>query len=468
MLEDKFYKRGLFLIFGLGVILRVLLFFINPSLFADESALVINIYNKSFFELFGALDFLQASPVGFTIIVKSLISIFNPQSDYLRDLVLRIVPFISGMLALPAFYYLVRLIFKENRKAVLTSLFFLFFNPCVIYYCAQIKQYSTEMLVSIILLTFFYKMVCNKEYKWWYALIFAISPWFSYSSFFILAVGFLAVLISDRKLFIKSVIPVFLSCLIYYFVSLRFVFAETFLQMRAVWEVNLGFIDLHHPLRTLLRYGDSFANSKPISALSGFIFFAICLIYSFGREKYSKKLLFVLPIFLTLFASLLHKYAIQARLILFLMPLFAIAAASIRGRIADILKLVLALIMLYSIHSYDVEPSGNCYSYAREIVSYLEENIKDKDMILMDTTVNDYNMYLSKRNFNNKVVYLPVACFKKDLAECKQFIRELPEGDYYLLSLSYYVKELTEGFNTKDFEVGFKPKRTKVIYFEKR
>ena len=109
-MEEKFYKRGLILIFGLGILLRVVLFLVNPSLFADESALAINIYNKSFKELFGALDFLQASPVGFTIIVKSLITIFNPQSDYLRDLVLRIFPFISGMLSLPAFYYLVKLI----------------------------------------------------------------------------------------------------------------------------------------------------------------------------------------------------------------------------------------------------------------------------------------------------------------------------------------------------------------------
>ena len=441
-MEEKFYKRGLILIFGLGILLRVVLFLVNPSLFADESALAINIYNKSFKELFGALDFLQASPVGFTIIVKSLITIFNPQSDYLRDLVLRIFPFISGMLSLPAFYYLVKLIFKENKKAILTSLFFLFFNPCAIAYCAQIKQYSTEMLISIILLIFFYKTVFLKDYKWWYSIVFAVCVWFSYSSFFILASGFL-------------------------FISLKIVFAEVFYPMRAVWEVNFGFLDIHHPLRMLLRYGDMFANAKVVSAISGMVFFAVWIMYCLSKENDNKKYLFALPLLLTVIASIMHKYAIQARLILFVLPLFAIMLAEIKGRFANVLKTIIAVIMMISLFNYDVEPSGNCYSYAREIVKYLDENIQPDDKILMDTTVNDYNLYLKNRNFENEIVYLPVACFKKDLKECRDFIRELPAGQYYLLSLSYYVKELTNDFDTKELNVGFKPKRTKAIYFEK-
>lgn len=469
-MEERKNILGLILIFGLAILLRIILFFQNPSLFADETALAINVYNKTYFELFRGLDFLQASPVGFTSIVKFLLNLFNPKSYYFQDLVLRILPFCSGILALPAFYYLSKIIFSNNKKNILISLCVLFFNPCVIAYCMQFKQYSTEMLISIILSIIFYKVTEFKVFNWWYIFIIALSPWFSYSSCFILAVGLLALLVKkDWKNLIKISVPFFISFVIYYILSLKFVFADTYAAMRAIWELYYGFIDLFHPLRTLLRYGDLFANLKPLSALSGLIFFTVCFIYGCSKEALNKKILFLLPIILTIVASLMHKYAIQARLILFLMPLFAILIASIRGNVSKILKILLGVIMLFSMFNYDVEASGNCYSYSRDIIRYLEQNITPQDIILMDSTVNDYSLYLSKSRISNKRVFLQTACFKKNLAECKELIAKLPSGNYYLLSLSYYVKEITQnnGLEIKELDLGFKPKRTKAIYFIK-
>lgn len=50
-MEDKSYKWGLILLFGVGIILRLVLFLQNPSLWGDEAALALNVCNKSYEQL---------------------------------------------------------------------------------------------------------------------------------------------------------------------------------------------------------------------------------------------------------------------------------------------------------------------------------------------------------------------------------------------------------------------------------
>ncbi len=465
MLEDKFYKRGLFLIFGVGIILRLVLYLQNPSLWGDEAALAINVCNKSYKELFGGLDILQASPVGFTIIVKFLLNLFNPISDYWRDMLLRAVPFISGMLVLPVFYYLVKMIFKDNKKAILTALFFFILNHCAVVYTAQFKQYSTELLVSVILLVVFYKILVQEKYKWKYALVLAVTPWFSYSSFFVLASGFLCLLIKKRKECFKLAVPLIISCIIYYYASLKSVFAVNFSCMVSCWRDCYGFMDFHHPLRFLFKYGELFAVGKLFSGIAGFVFFAVCFKYLFSQDGYIKKSMLLLPLLFTVIASLMHKYAIQGRLILFLLPMFSIIMASLSHLY---LKSAMLLIICISIFVYS--PMEISYSYSRPLISYLKNNIKEDDIILLDHGYgfNEYDFYLGNDFQNKKLYFTKNICTKRYINDCKEAVASLPAGNYYFLSSGYYVKEITDGLCVKELNVGFKPKRTKAIYFEKR
>lgn len=466
-MEDKFYKWGLILLFGFGIILRLVLFLQNSSLWGDEVALALNVCNKSYRDLFGGLDMLQASPVGFTIIVKFLLNCINPQSDYLRDLTLRILPFISGILIFPLFHYLLNLIFKNNKKAILISLFFLIMNPCAITYTVQFKQYSTELLCSILILICFYKLLILNKYKWSYTSILAIVPWFSYSSFIMLAAGFICLLIKNWRLCLKIGIVVCVSCVIYYFTSLKYVFTVNFLGMRIFWENAFGFMDLCHPIRFLFRFGELFALGKLFSGLTGFVFFAIYIRYCFYLDKPIRKFLLLLPLVLTIIASLAHKYAIQGRLILFLLPTFAIIVALMNDRISNYLKFLMASFMIVSIFNYI--PSCIPYSYSRQIVDHLKDNIKDTDIILLEHGIgnNEYDIYLDKLISAPKVYIDVKICDKTEKDRCKDEIRKLPKGNYYFLSLSYFVKEITENYETRELEMPFHPQKTKAIYFIK-
>ncbi len=461
-MSERLYKYGLLAIFVAGILLRLILFLQNPSLWGDESALAFNVCNKSYKELFGGLDLLQASPVGFTMIVKLLLDIFNLQSDYARDFVLRIVPFISGVLVVPVFYYLVKLVFKDNKQAILVSLFFFVLNPCAIIYSAQFKQYSTELFFSVLMLTVFYKLILESRNKWYNTLILSVAPWFSYSSFFVLAAGFLALFIKKWKLCIKIALPVFFSCLIYYFVSLKSVFAMNFANMVGCWANCYGFIDIRHPLRLLFRYGELIATGKLLSAIAGLGLFVISINFLVQKNKIYEKILLLLPFSLTLIASFMHKYAIQGRLILFLLPMFSIALSMLRGKHAFLQKVFMAFVIVIALLTYNIP-----YSYSRNVAKYLCENIKSEDILLMDQDFLEYDIYL-KDKLQNERINVPVDnCDKRNISRCREFISELPSGSYYFLSSSYYVKEITEGLDVKFFDLGFKPRKTKAIYFTK-
>lgn len=467
-MQERLYKSGLITIFAIGILWRIVLFIQNPSLWGDEAALAFNVCNKSYKELFGGLDILQASPVGFTIIVKFLLNCISPQTDCVRDFTLRIIPFISGVLAIPLFYYLVKLIFKNDKKTILISLFFLVMNPCAVVYSAQFKQYSTELLCSILILICFYRLLTLDKYKWQYSVILALVPWFSYSSFFMLASGFICLLIRNWRLCLKILVPVCTSCVIYYFASLKSVFAVNFLNMVACWGGCCGFMDLHHPLRFLFKFGELFAFGKLFSGLCGFVFFAIYVRYCFYSDNQLRKTMLILPLCLTILASLMHKYAIQGRLILFLLPVFAIIIALMEDRIIKCLRFLMAIFSVVFLFSYT--PTEFSYSYSRQLASYLKDNIKENDIILLDLGMgmNEYDIYLDKFISNRRIYMHTPICVKKHILECKDEIKGLPAGNYYFLSSGYFVKEITNNYDTKNLDIGFKPKRVKAIYFEKR
>ena len=100
------YKFFIIFLFALGILLRLYLYLQNSSLWFDEAGLAINFFTKSYKGLLGGLNYLQAAPAGFCLMVKALIDIFHFDNDFYKDYLIRIVPFLSGVLTLPAFFYL--------------------------------------------------------------------------------------------------------------------------------------------------------------------------------------------------------------------------------------------------------------------------------------------------------------------------------------------------------------------------
>ena len=467
VITEKFYKPILVLIFVIGILVRLFFYIKNSSLWLDEASLAINVVQGSYIDLLGGLKLLQASPPAFTIISKFLVNIFPIENFFIRDLILRFLPFISGVLSIFAFYSLLKIVFKNNQNAILTGLFFLALNPAAVLYSVQYKQYSLELLVAIVLLIIFYKILLLNQNKWYYSLIIALAPWFSYSSFFIIISGLFGLLWSSRKKFVTLIIPFIFSCLVYYFISLKSVFKINYSGMDEYWSMAYSFFEFKHPTRILYRLGDLFTMSKYPTLVAGLICFIAEVKYVISKDHhFYEKILFVLPIILTLFASIFHKYPFCCRLILFLLPLLFITIVSLDKIWGNILKLIIVFIFAISIFNYFPDAREYYYTYARDVVNYVLENKKQNDVILLDNMNAEYKLYLGEYD---DVMVLNANCLKNNIEKCAEQILLLPRGNYYFLSSSYYAKEIVQesGLKPVELNLSFEPKKCKAVYFKK-
>ena len=403
------------IIIFLGIILRLFAYFNGLSFWGDEAALALNVINKSYLELFKGLDYLQVAPPIFLVMSKFIML------DLLRDFSLRLVPLISGILSVPLFYKFI-LMFSNNKKVVYISTFLFSFNMTAILYCAQFKQYSVELLVALLLWIIFYKIIFRKEFKWYYPIIIAFSPWISLSSLFIIGSYFFVTLAKNSKTILKIYIPFLISLVIFYLISLKFIMNTNYDGMYNWWQNGYGFIDIRHPLRVIIRLGEFFSFDKTFATLSG----SIILISLIKFDK--KKVFLYLPIILTFIASVFKLYPIQARLLLFLLPCFVGLIAEYDWKFARAYLVLVCLMSFITAVYYTIYPYNTYISTSsREIVKLVEAKIKSDEKILLDSSYYSYYYYIKD---NNNVMLLNENCAEN----CNAAIECLPSGRYYLIT----------------------------------
>lgn len=128
----------------LGIILRLRQYLTNRSLWVDEASLALNILERSFSSLSLPLDYDQGAPIGFLFIQKFLVLIFG-NSEY----TLRLFPLISGGGALYLIYRVAKTYFSDF---VFPSVLLFAISIPMIYYSSELKQYSTDVMVSLLLI----------------------------------------------------------------------------------------------------------------------------------------------------------------------------------------------------------------------------------------------------------------------------------------------------------------------------
>ena len=453
--SESCFKGVLIAIFAVSIVFQTFLFVKNPSFWHDEAALALNITSRSFAGLLDGLDNLQVAPPGFLFLSKLMLVLFNPKTDYWRDFCLRVIPFLSGILSIAAFYYLSTQVFRNRLQILISNLLFAL-NPCAILYASQYKQYSTELFVSVILLSILYNII-NGSFKKYYYLILVLAPFFSYSSIFILITG---CILSFRK---RVCIPVIAGLVFLYIINLRCVFNINYSGMNDFYSDFYSFVSFLTPVRLLIRFSELFISYKikVLNLLCGAFGALLVLTYVFAKRiQLREKLLFLGPIIAVILASSLHKYPVQARLILFLLPNFVIIAVSCSSKI---IRAMCVIILLYSLTSYTIYADWLSYSYARDIVKTIKSSIKPEDKIVIDRGGYEYRYYLQNSGIKNKVLTVPEFCYS-DTQVCKDFINNLPAGGYYFLTTGYGADRLSgaEGLN-----VGYEPEQIKAVFINK-
>lgn len=344
-------RKIIWLLVGLGIFFRIFHFLDNRSLWTDEIYLATSLINKGFLELATTpLDYEQKAPIGFLWLVKLAVVLFGK-----GEMALRLIPFITGIVALFLFVPVARFFLKP--LGVVLALALLALAPPIIYHSVEIKQYGPELLVTIAALylyTIYSKKTDYGSLVSW-GLWGAAMLWFSYTAIFVLAgmamgISLYYLLNKEWPVFFRSLIPFTLWLISF---GLNY-FLFTFKHADASWLVTFfayynGFMPLppasvtdlnwfvqaslkmlYDPLGllwNLTTIENAVLRESLKVPLLPMVFLAVGLLYFFRKNK-KTFLILLFPVILHLLASGLKLYPFMERFILFSAPLLILFIAA--------------------------------------------------------------------------------------------------------------------------------------------
>jgi len=416
--EKRIFFSLLYITILIGLSLPIYQYFFNRSLWIDEAALALNIINRDFIELLQPLDYKQVAPIGFLYIEK-LMTIFVGKNEF----ALRLFPLISHMASI-ILLYIVTMKLSKNRIISLLTLALFSVDFILIRYATEVKQYSSDVLISLIIL---YSTISlsfdNRKSIIIYSLVGAISIWFSNASIVILAVS--ALYIWYSKIYIEKnykIMIVFviwgLSFIIYYYLFILDHPSSQF--MKSYWKtaflptnpLSHNFYHfLHIKIEAIFRYILRIEGNW-IIPWGIFILGIILLI----KSKKIKIVYFaIMPIVIHLFLSSLKLYPFETRLLLYISPMLIIFYAKTLYYIYDYLLqkikipiyilLIPSIIMMYNI--YDKKNFGGKIEDIKYAISYIDKNSNiNEDIYLYNMAQDSFQFYIDSKLFMlpNKII----------------------------------------------------------------
>jgi hypothetical protein len=341
------------LIIALGIILRLDQYLFNRSLWLDESFVVINVINRSWLELFQApLEYTgYITPPGFLLMAKLSITVFGNS-----DLILRLFPFISGILALILYYPMAKRYVSE--RAVPFALLLFAISGSLIIYSSDFKQYSSDVLIAIVLyllVDYIRRHSLNFSRLLLLTIVGIIAVWFSHPSVFILAtigiyLAFPYLLNKEWKQVAKLTLVYMLwlvnfAIIFFFLVSVETVYDK---WLHEFWVINGGFMPSPFSMEGIQWLFTKFALIlKNLASLGNIQIAAVMVIIGFMTLLLNKKpvwFLFTMPIVIALCLSFFQMYVFSDRLLLFILPVLYLMIAEGIAKIPTIVAQILIVL----------------------------------------------------------------------------------------------------------------------------
>ncbi len=390
----SFEPIAIVLIISFGVLVRVIQYASNRSLWADEATLALNIVNRSLWQLFQPLDYDQGAPVGFLVIEKLAIQTFG-NSEY----ALRLFPLLCGIAALFLFYALAKR-WLQGQALLISLVLFATLRP-LIYYSSEVKQYSSDVAITLVL-CLAVMQIRNLRLTWNQILlsgaIGAIAVWFSHPAIFVLAgleASYLLPCLLKREIpRILDRLWVYLAWLLsfvgVYVVSLKDLGSDKDLLKSWSQAFPSSPFDLIWGLDALGKYfSNPLGFPELIDGLAIVLFLAGCISAYLRRREI---LLFSLsPIAMTLAAAYLQRYPFRNRLVIFLIPFFilliaegtALVRRKVRTTPFALLSLVLPILLIASpiVRATTLVVAPEQKEEIRSVLSYIKDRQQPGDVI---------------------------------------------------------------------------------------
>lgn len=381
--KAKVFQIVMITIIAFGILLRASKYLPAFSMRGDELAVTLNLVNRSTIDLITKpLDYEQAAPFGFVLLIKTLITLFG-QSEY----VLRLTAFAAGCVSLVLLQSLL-----TKTVGIYGNLFALAafaFGNYLIYYSAELKQYSSDVLLCLLLLLLFYRHISKETSAKDFVLLAAlgiVALCFSYPALFVLAGIGVTLFVhywtdKRRLLWIILVGTIWvITFLAIYFLLLRHQTQDPYLI--TFWDNLLSFMPMP-PWRELSWFPKAASGLFfVVAGLSSHLVLVVPVyllgLWAFWKEKkWQWALALTIPIVLNVVVSGFQKYPFHGRLILYLLPLVFVVLGKgvdflidrIRNRVLANAAFALLIVLFLS----PMIPTTNSYLITH---SYLQDDLK--------------------------------------------------------------------------------------------
>ena len=318
-------RVALALLFLAGILMRLRQYLTGRSLWSDEAMLALNIVNRNFGDLLKPLDYDQGAPVGF-LEVEKLFQLLLGRSEY----ALRLLPFFMGILSIWLFYLLLKRV--TTGAGLMAALALFVFNPRLIYYSSEVKQYIVDVVVTLALLLVAAPLLESKIQKRnliWLAVAGFFALWFSHPAVFVLAgIGLtLAILCLEKRdiinlWYVLGVGLFWLATLgLLYLLILKDIQQNAYMQ--EYWQ---GAFLPFPPWSDLPWFKASLTGNIGVQfGISYAVYFVFGLMmagwFILWQTRRSYAIAFGLILLVTLLASAVRLYPVLERMILFLIPI---------------------------------------------------------------------------------------------------------------------------------------------------
>ncbi len=433
------------IILFIGVLLRAKACFAGYTLWLDECSLSLSIMHENISGLFKPLEHTQSAPFLFMAATKCITGIFG-----INEFSLRFIPFIASILALPVFYIFSGK-FLSKKYSILIAFLLFSINFHLVYYSVEFKQYSSDVLICMLLFLFFDKFNFSK-YKYRKAFLYGLGTFtaflFSFPSIFITG-GFVLYNLINIKKDIKK-IAVFLSSFIFlmpvYYIFVLYPSRLTMMETYGnLWQS--GFITLN-PLSVIiiLKENISYFFSQNLYTLFGAILLIIGFICIFKNIKQNNKtsLIFLYTFACIITASFLEIYPIKERAALYILPFFLILIikpldyVNFRDIKNIVNSLTAVLLFIFFISSYNIQYFANFYKniehkkgYGDKLMLILKEGFETGDVVVFNDASSPIYEYNSMRyNFENNN-FIMVKSVESGKEYYIKTLNSLPKGYTY-------------------------------------
>lgn len=382
-----------------GVLLRLLLFTLDDSLWRDEAMLLMGLRSISILEIFKELPYAQRCPFALALLWKCMMGLGMTGTHWMR-----LPSLAAGIAQLFIFAQLARMIFSQTKSQSNVFIWLAAVSPQLILFSNQTKPYIFDVLCATLLIFLALPFFLKEEQQGQRYVPLILASWFSliisYPAAFVVGGICAGLLIKHGLQKLRPLLTLCLGTAIIVLLTLTLA-GESSSYMQIFWEKGYaGFPQFNivwwgRALGHSIFFGlssPSYLGIVKLSVSFGWLLAPLCalgIIHLWRTKQHGLLCVLLSPLVFCLTASLFHRYPFHSRLILFTMPhvLILLSYGIIHMSSYARLKLIVqwglwTLVVLCCIISI-IEYSYPCKGI-RHGLSYIASREKPGDKIIVD------------------------------------------------------------------------------------